>query len=45
MKIVYEILAEWRAKQINIDGVQSWNEHAKYFLKKVGLCVVNLIID
>jgi hypothetical protein len=44
-KIVREILAEWGAKQINIDGVQSWNEHAKYFPKKVGLRAVNLIID
>jgi hypothetical protein len=44
-KIICKILAEWGAKQINIDGIQSWNEHAKYFPKKVGLRTVNLIID
>jgi hypothetical protein len=44
-KIIREILAEWGAKQININGVQSWNEHAKYFPKKVGLRTVNLIIN
>jgi hypothetical protein len=45
IKIVREILAEWGAKQINIDGVQSWNEYVKYFPKKVGLHTMNLIID